>query len=292
MNTRDSHMIQCQPVIPVTMASFPLRTCLRISVVLLSVSCLDARQPQPTEDPKSLVRAVVRNELQAQQTDQTRWRYISRERLGKSDIIRDVIETRDASLSRVIAEDSHDLTTEQQVRQTERLRQLLQNPSEIKRQEREQEQDEQKEQQLLAMMPDGFLYEFRWRDGRDIGLHFRPNPRFRPPTREAEVFHAMEGTLCVDESGKRLKELQGRLMRDIVFGWGILGRLYKGGVFDVRQEEVSAGHWELTLIDVHITGKALFFKTIGEQQHEERSDFREVPGNLSLAQAVEMLNEK
>jgi hypothetical protein len=77
----------------------------------------------------------------------------------------------------------------------------------------------------------------------------------------------------------------------VVFGWGILGRLHKGGVFEVRQDEVAAGHWELTLVDVHITGKALFFKTIGEQQHEERSAFREVPGNLNLAQAVEMLKQ-
>jgi len=101
----------------------------------------------------------------------------------------------------------------------------------------------------------------------------------------------MQGTMIVDELTKRLKELRGRLVRDVVFGWGILGRLHKGGVFEVRQDEVAAGHWELTLVDVHITGKALFFKTILEQQHEERSAFRQVPGNLNLAQAVEMLKQ-
>ena len=50
-------------------------------------------------------------------------------------------------------------------------------------------------------------------------------------------------------------------------------------------------HWELTLVDVHITGKALFFKTISEQQHEERGALHRVPGNLELAQAVEMLKQ-
>jgi hypothetical protein len=83
--------------------------------------------------------------------------------------------------------------------------------------------------------------------------------------------------------------LRGQLVRDVTFGWGILGRLHKGGVFDVRQDEVAAGHWKLTILDVHITGKALFFKTIGEQQHEERRDFREVPSDLTLVQAMEML---
>ena len=143
-----------------------------------------------------------------------------------------------------------------------------------------------------AMMPDGFLYEYQWSEGRNIDLRFRPNPAFHPPTREAEVFHAMQGTMIVDNPSKRLRELRGQLVRDVVFGWGILGRLRKGGVFEVRQQEVAAAHWELTLVDVHITGKALFFKTIGEQQHEERSGFREVPGDLTPVQAVEMLKQK
>ena len=102
----------------------------------------------------------------------------------------------------------------------------------------------------------------------------------------------MQGTMIVDNPSKRLRELRGQLVRDVVFGWGILGRLRKGGVFEVRQQEVAAAHWELTLVDVHITGKALFFKTIGEQQHEERSGFREVPGDLTPVQAVEMLKQK
>jgi hypothetical protein len=261
-------------------------------LLLCAAAVLYAQQPQPAEDPRALVREVVRNELQAQQGDQTRWRYVSRERQRDSSQTKQVIETSKGSLSRLVAENNRTLTSEQQRQQDQRLQQLIRNPSELKRQKQEQERDQQKEQQLLSMMPDGFLYEYTWRDGRDIGVSFRPNPEFRPPTREAEVFHAMEGTMIVGDSSKRLRELRGRLMRDVIFGWGILGRLHRGGVFDVRQEEVAPGHWELTLVDVHITGKALFFKTIGEQQHEERSDFREVPSNLTLAQAVEMLKEK
>ena len=72
----------------------------------------------------------------------------------------------------------------------------------------------------------------------------------------------------------------------------LLGRLHEGGTFDVRQEEVAPGHWEVTLIDVHITGKALFFRTISEKQHEVRNEFQQVPGSLTLAQAVEVLKAK
>ncbi|MGA8149876.1 MAG: hypothetical protein WB952_02935 [Terriglobales bacterium] len=239
-----------------------------------------------------LVREVVTNELQAQQEDQTRWSYVSREQQPGSDYTKRVIETKEGALSRIIAEDQHPLTSEQQRRQDQHLHQIIRNPSELKRQKQEQERDQQKEQQLLAMMPDGFLYEYEGNEGRDVSLGFRPNPRFRPPTRESEVFHAMQGTMIVDGTSKRLKELRGRLVRDVVFGWGILGRLRRGGSFDVRQGEVAPGHLELTLVDVHITGRALFFKSIGEEQREERSDFHEVPGNLTPAQTVEMLKEE
>jgi len=252
---------------------------------------LCAQQASLAEDPQVLAREVVRNELQAQQEDQARWIYVSREQQPGGDHIKEVIETKEGALSCIISEDQQPLTSQQQRRQDQHLQQLIRNPSELKRQKLEQERDKQKEQQLLAMMPDGFLFEYERNEGRNISLSFRPNPRFHPPTREAEVFHAMQGTMIVDSATKRLKELRGRLVRDVVFGWGILGRLESGGVFEVRQGEVAPSHWELTFIDVHITGKALFFKTIGEQQHEQRSDFQEAPGNLTPAQAVEMLKE-
>jgi len=46
------------------------------------------------------------------------------------------------------------------------------------------------------------------------------------------------------------------------------------------------------VIDVDIRGKALFFKTINEQQHELRHDFRQVSGSIALEQAAEMLKQQ
>ena len=60
-------------------------------------------------------------------------------------------------------------------------------------------------------------------------------------------------------------------MSDVEFGFGVLGKLQKGGTFEVVQSEVAPRDWEVSLLDVHITGRALFFHTIGKQQHEVRS---------------------
>jgi hypothetical protein len=46
------------------------------------------------------------------------------------------------------------------------------------------------------------------------------------------------------------------------------------------------------VLNVHMTGRALFYKTIGEQQQFSRSEFKRVPDNLTLAQAEEMLKKE
>jgi predicted metalloprotease with PDZ domain len=46
--------------------------------------------------------------------------------------------------------------------------------------------------------------------------------------------------------------------------------------------------WQIVETHVHIEGKALFFKTIGEQQDEVQTEFTQVPPGTTLEQAVEM----
>ena len=99
----------------------------------------------------------------------------------------------------------------------------------------------------------------------------------------------MEGVLLIDAKQTRLAKLSGELISDVDFGLGILGKLKKGGTFEVVQSEVAPGDWEVSLLDVHISGRALFFHSIGEQQHEARSQFKPVPSGLSLVQAAHMV---
>jgi hypothetical protein len=124
-----------------------------------------------------------------------------------------------------------------------------------------------------------------------VQLTFKPNPKFHPATHEEQVFHAMEGSLWVDEKQNRLAEISGRLIEKVKFGGGLLGHLDEGGTFDVRQQEVGPGYWELTQLNVQMRGKALFFKTIAVHQMQSRSEFKRVPDNLTIAQAAEMLKK-
>jgi len=103
------------------------------------------------------------------------------------------------------------------------------------------------------------------------------------------VFHAMEGSIRVDTKQERVAEISGRLIHTVEFGRGLLGHLDQGGTFEVRQAEVAPGYWELTALNVHMKGKALFFKTISVQQYYSRSELKLVPQNLTVAQGIDIL---
>ena len=163
----------------------------------------------------------------------------------------------------------------------------LVNDARLRRKNRDDiDADSRKSAELLKMLPDAFLFMEDGRQGNSVRLKFRPNPKYRPPSSESKVFHHMEGILLIEAKQIRLVRLSGTLVSDVDFGFGILGKLQKGGTFEVIQTEVAPNDWEVSLLDVHISGRALFFHTIGEQQHEVKSQFEPVRPDLGVAEAA------
>lgn len=101
----------------------------------------------------------------------------------------------------------------------------------------------------------------------------------------------MAGQLVVDRVQHRIRTIRGALTQDVNIGFGLLGRLRQGGTFDVERRELTPGLWQITETHVHIDGRALLFKTIGQQQDEINSEFTRVPDTTTLEQAVSMLSE-
>jgi hypothetical protein len=102
----------------------------------------------------------------------------------------------------------------------------------------------------------------------------------------------MQGSLWVDSKQERVERISGRLTREVKFGGGVLGHLDQGGTFEVKQAPVAPGYWEMTLLKVQMKGKAFFFKTIAVQQNYTRRNFKQVPDDLTLAKAAEMLEKQ
>ena len=56
------------------------------------------------------------------------------------------------------------------------------------------------------------------------------------------------------------------------------------------QPVVSDTRWKTSLLDVHISGRIVFFKAISKDQHEVRSAFKPVQSDLRVQDAVAMLD--
>jgi hypothetical protein len=266
-----------------------------VGLLPLLLTARGVSQSALTERPLSaneMVRAVVANELNPQGGNHSRWMYrADKEEQGKRKT-KEVVETGHGSLARLVEVDGQVLSAKEQEDEKQRMEKLVRNPAERQNLEQTQKKDAEQGKTFFKMIPDALSFNYAGRDGNRIKLSYKPNPSFHPASRQASVFHAMEGEMWVDESQRRLVSIRGHLIADVKFAGGLLGYLEKGGNFDVEQREFSPGQWEITFLEVNMQGKALFFKTIAVQQKELRSDFRPVPAGLTLAEAEEMLNDQ
>ena len=243
----------------------------------------------PNMSADELVRQVVANETQLVDSDHSHWMYRQHHVEDGKDTLKECVDTDQGALCRLIAEGGHPLSQSEQAKEKERLAELVKNPERQRKLQEARKKDGDQALKMLKMLPNAFHYEYAGTEGDLVKLKFVPNPQFTPPDRESRVFHAMVGFMRVDRDAKRLVELSGKLTRDVDFGFGLLGHLYRGGTFQVKRADVGDGHWETTLLDVKIRGKALFFKTINADQRETTDNFAKAPGKLTMAEGMKML---
>jgi hypothetical protein len=246
-----------------------------------------AEQLPPSAD--DFARDVLRHEVETQAQDQALWSYRERKRDDGKQKLFCVYQTRQGEIDRLAAIDGRPLTADQIQAEDQRIQGLISHPGEMRQQQKKQRRDAEQARNLLRMFPDAFRFQYDGEQGSLVRLRFAPNPKFHPPDFAAQVFHHMEGTMLLDPQQKRLASIDGTLTSEVEFFGGLLGYLDKGGSFAVQQQEVSSHFWEVTVMHVHMSGKALLFKTIAVKEDETYSNFQSVPGNTTLPQAAELL---
>ena len=258
-------------------------------VPVVALLCAAASRPVHAQSARDIVATMVNNEIRIEAADHSRWMYRDAFKSPDKDIVKLVIQTPGANLSEIVAD--HDRPPSPQEHQTDlaRMQQILVDPALRERQRRAEAHDGQQADDLMRMLPNAYLWKIVSRQNGEITLESRPNPSFSPPSMSARVMSSMSGTLVIRERDMRLIRLTGRLMQAVNFGWGILGHLEAGGTFVIVRTEIAPGNWQITETHVHISGHALFFKTIGDQEDEVTSDYRPVPDSVDMNKAAEMI---
>jgi hypothetical protein len=274
-----------------------MRTIAISSIVAIAFSLLGPSlppSPQQTNGPATNVRGheqqfvqeIISNELNQQRQDHSLWQFKQdKDEYGRRDTLA-VYETERGEIYRLIAINGQPLTAEQARTEDVRIAKLISDPKQIQAEEQEKWEDQQKELRLLRMLPNAFRYQYASTENGLIKLNFTPNPDFHSTDHEAQVFHELSGAIWLDPAAKRLAHMEGRLLGPVKFGWGILGHLDEGGTFSVTQQDVGSGCWEMTDLDVHMNGKALFFKSISVKQDQHNFDYKPVPSAATLVDAA------
>ncbi|HTZ94800.1 MAG TPA: hypothetical protein VMB18_00280 [Terriglobales bacterium] len=255
----------------------------------------------PKESPQQCVRETVKNENQATNNGM-KLMFVDRKETPHGSQTKLMVETTQATAGMLIAVDGKPLTPEQRRAEDARLTALANNPEELKKKAKAEKEDGRRTARMVQAFPDAFIFEY---DGTQPGspgigktgdelmrLKFRPNPNYSPPTHTEMVLTGMQGYVLIDINQHRIAKIDGTLFKDVAFGWGILGKLDKGGRFVVEQANVAGNDWEVTRMNLSFTGKELLFKSINLQVHEALTDFRPAPSNLTFAQGVELLRKQ
>ena len=205
---------------------------------------------------------------------------------------KEIVETRDGSVARLVAISDQPLRQDDELREQARLDGLLADANRQRHRKQNQDDDTGRALKVLRALPKAFLYRFEGSAAGATGkvekFTFRPNPAFSPPDLETQALTAMSGELWVDAAQERVARLEGHLERDVDFGWGILGRLNKGGWIVIEQADVGGGQWRIVRFQMVMSGRVLF-KTKSFDTVEVESDFVPVPVGLSYRQAIQML---
>lgn len=92
-----------------------------------------------------------------------------------------------------------------------------------------------------------------------------PNPNFHPRSMFQDALAHVTAKVWVDRQSNQLARGEARVMSDIPFGGGVLGKLYRGSVVSMEQTEVAPNVWLPIRYQYDFAGRKFLFSF---QQHQ------------------------
>jgi hypothetical protein len=238
------------------------------------------------------------NELIALHHSGSYLRYRMHSITEKGDQVRDIIESKDGTVARLILRNGRPLTEEEDQAERQRLTDMLASPSTFGKHIKSGESEKKIADRLVPLMPDAMLYSYtpgqpqtgNSNGVREVVLDYKPNPKFSPPNTEAEVLTGLEGRIWIDSKTRHLTRMEGKIFRPVNFGWGMLAHLYPGGKLALDQTNAGGDRWIFTRFSMELRARALMVKTLNVNSTVEAGSFQTL-GPISYQDAIHMLLE-
>ncbi len=256
--------------------------------------------PQPAALPQSLsageaqarVDRALANELEAAQDPGQPMRYRLCKSTPRLSTTRQIYETKDGGVARLVEVNGQPLGPAAEEQEQTRLEELAADPGSQHHRKQAETADRARALSVLRALPAAFLYRYAGPGQGPAGpverYTFVPNPAYSPPSLTTEALAAMSGEIWIDPAPMRVVRLQATLGRDVGFGWGILGRLNRGGWIQIEQAPVGGGVWRTVRLQLAMSGRVLF-KTRRFDMVETMSGFAPLPVGMGYREVIAKL---
>ncbi len=278
------------------------RCCPFILCILLSLSLVSSSQAATAKNsawalaesnPAELMRQAAQNELANSYGHRSPLRYSLRKITAKSDTTKEIVETSNGGVARLIAIGGHPLSASQQQLEIERLHAIAANPEIEAHRRRNELRDAERIRKFTRLLSDAFVYQLsdsvETAHPGTVQLSFAPNPKFTPPDFESRILTGIRGNVWIDSEDLRVVRIQGRIFKTVDFGWGIIGSLYPGATIQIEQSQTADCGWQLAHLSLHLEGKALMFKSLHIVVEESADNYQPVPPRWNYQDAVQWL---
>jgi hypothetical protein len=199
---------------------------------------------------------------------------------------RSVIETPEGRADRIIYFRDEPLQPDQQEKQRHRLEKLLRDRDAVKAEFQDEKSETQRRIKMVKAFPKAVLIEFAGHENGLLRFAFRPNPEFSPKDRETQLYRGMEGFVWLEPVQERIVRVAGKLVKDVSFGWAIVGHLNKGGIYEIGQTEVAPGVWRITTLNVDVKGRLFLVNGFRFFRAEKNTSFQPTPRSMTYRSAL------
>jgi len=248
--------------------------------------------------PKEWATDASINELKVINYEHSYLRYREHTKDAKGDHLRDVIESKDGAVARMIMKDGRPLTAEEDQWEHERLQAMLDSPLAYAKHEKGDATGKKTGADMIKLMPEAMIYTYapgqpqrtdrvvHGDDLPEIVLDYKPNPAWTAPNMTADALTGLEGRLWIDAKTHYLTRMEGTVFRPVNFGL-FLAHVYPGGKLTFEQTKASEQRWIFTRFTEKVEIRVLV-KRLTEDTDIEAANFSTVP-EMSYQDAIRML---
>ena len=277
-----------------------------VSLVFVTfVCCITSQGAQPVSaydasllsiPPRAWAEDAAKNEIGTLHHPNSYLRYRMHLVDEKGDRVREVIESREGSVARLIGRDGKPLTPSEDLAEQSRLRDMLNSPATFARHIRNDDSGKKLADSMIRLLPTAMIYTYvpgqpqsgLSHGAKEVVMDYAPDPSFHPPSTTAEALTGLRGRIWIDAASRNVVRMEGEIFKPVNFGWGFLAHVYPGGKLVLEQAPVSNTRWIYTRFSEQVRIRAVLIKPITASSSIETSGFQVVPP-LSYQDAIHLL---